>query len=108
MVNGCIYISLYNIARHPPIHAHIHTPTAVSAMHGDSQAHREQVGLGASLRDTSTLRAGDRTGNLAVNQPTRPTSGATAAPKAAWPCGPGWYTTYGKIANHIQSARPSG
>ena len=28
---------LYNIARDSPTHAHIHTPTAVSTMQGDSQ-----------------------------------------------------------------------
>ena len=38
----CIYIAvsskaLYNITEHSPIHAHIHTPTAASAMQDDSQ-----------------------------------------------------------------------
>ena len=36
--------------------------------------HQEQIGLGALLRETSTLGAGDRTSNLVVTrQPALPT-----------------------------------
>ena len=49
-------------AQHSPIHALIHTPTAVSTMQGDSQlvwSSQDQERL-----DTQLGRAGDRTSNL--------------------------------------------
>ena len=46
---------LYNTASQSPIHTHIHTPTAESAMQGDGQLVKSGQGEGVSLRDTSTL-----------------------------------------------------
>ena len=65
---------LHSIASHLPIHAHTHTPTAVSATQKATQpARRELLVYGVSLRDTEPGRAGDRTSNLPVtSQPTLP------------------------------------
>ena len=60
---------LHNIAEHSSIHAHIHTPMAVSATQGDSQLVEGSQGDVSLLRDTSTQwlgGAGDRTSNLPV------------------------------------------
>jgi len=54
--------ALYSIASHSPIH----TPMAVPTMQGNNQHGQEQLGLGALLRDTSTIEPGDRTSDLPV------------------------------------------
>ena len=62
--------ALCHIASHSPIHADIHTPTAVSSAQGDSQL------VGSSWDEVScsrTSRAGDRTTNLPdTSQPALP------------------------------------
>ena len=61
---------LYNIAKHSPIHTHIHTPTAESAMQGDSQlagSSQGEVGcLAQGHLDTQLGGASDQTSNLLV------------------------------------------
>ena len=41
--------------KHSPFHAHIHTPTAVSTMQGDSRLIRSSQGEAPCSKDTSTL-----------------------------------------------------
>ena len=60
--------ALYNMASPSPIHAHIHTPTAVSAMQGNSQLVRNSQGevFAQGHLDPQLGGAGDRTSNLTV------------------------------------------
>ena len=48
---------LYNIGDHSPIHALIHTPTSVSAMHSDGQLVGSSQGEVSRSGDASTLTA---------------------------------------------------
>ena len=73
----CIYTALsvlkalHNIASHSPVHTHIHTPTAMSTMQGDSQLVRSSQGE-ASHSETPrhTRRSWDSNQQPSGYQPT--------------------------------------